>query len=159
MVARNDRGIGTPQRLRTHRSYHRLARKSRPPVSTPDIVGRRIAKQRANRFLLAQGPIGEVPESQRVVNFLALHRGEKPRGEVEIGLFLTHQSELGARAFEPMTFVLLRKGVDNLSGARDGTVSISIDQRQKRLREARKVPLRDPWLIGVGIAAVSVDGA
>src|SRR5207247_3946121 len=123
------------------------------------IVGRRLARERANRFLLAQGSVGEVPESQRVVNFLALHRGEKPRGEVEIGLFLTHQSELGARAFEPMTFVLFRKGVDHLSGARDGTVSISIDQRQKRLREARKVPLRDPWLVGVGIAAVSVDGA
>src|SRR5438046_6715410 len=109
VVARNDRGIGTPHSLRTSRRYHGLARKSRPPVSTPDIVGRRIGKERANRFLLAQGPIGEVPESQRVVNFLALHRGEKPRGEVEIGLFLTHQSELGAHAFEPMAFVLFRK--------------------------------------------------
>ena len=128
MIARDERRIGPPHRLRTHQGCHRLARKSRPPVSTPDIVGRRIAKQRANRFLLAQGPIGEVPESQRVVNFLALHRGEKPRGEVEVGLFLTHQSELGAHAFEPMAFVLFRKGVDHLSGACDGTVSISIDQ-------------------------------
>src|SRR5207247_6113768 len=82
-----------------------------------------------------------------------------PPGEGEVGLFLTPHSELGAHAFEPMAFVLFRKGVDHLSGACDGTVSIGIDQRQKRLCKARKVPLRDPWLIGVGIAAVSVDGA
>src|SRR5437899_7108023 len=49
--------------------------------------------------------------------------------------------------------------MDHLSGARDGAVFISIDQGYKRVRQPRKVPLRDPWLIGVGIAAVSVDGA
>src|SRR5918996_6297138 len=50
MIARNEGGIGTPHHLRTHQRRHRLARKPRPPVSTPEIVGRRIRKQPANRF-------------------------------------------------------------------------------------------------------------
>jgi hypothetical protein len=58
-----------------------------------------------------------------------------------------------------VAFVLFWKGIDHLSGTCDRTVSIGIDQRQKRLPEPRQVPVRDPWLIGVGVAALSVDRA
>src|SRR5918996_58456 len=53
MIARNERGISTPHRLRTHQRRYRLARKPRAPLSTPEIVSRRIGKQGANPFLLA----------------------------------------------------------------------------------------------------------
>src|SRR5688572_32392640 len=49
--------------------------------------------------------------------------------------------------------------MDHLGGARDGTFYISINQGDKRFRKARKVPLRDDRLIGVSIAAATVDGA
>ena len=77
---------------------------------------------------MAQGGIGEVTESQRVINVLAVHRGEKPRGEVEIGLLITDQSKLGAHTSQPMTFVLFWKGIDHVGGARDGALLIGIDQ-------------------------------
>src|SRR5262249_11086926 len=98
MVARDESGVGTPHRLRTHPRRHLLPHKSRPPVSTPEIVSRRIANHPPNPFLLIKAASAEGTESKRIVNVLAVHRGQKPRGEVEIGFVLTDQSKLRAHA-------------------------------------------------------------
>src|SRR2546427_9276927 len=58
-----------------------------------------------------------------------------------------------------MALIVSWKGLDHLGGSREGAVTIRIDERDKRLRQPRQIPLRDPWLIGVGIATLRVDGA
>jgi hypothetical protein len=68
---------------------------------------------------------------------LALHGGQKPRGEVHVRCVLRDQTELGPHALEPMACIAGWKGLDHLRRARQGAGTIRIEEGEQRLGQPR----------------------
>ena len=106
--------------------------------------------------------VGEAVEGEGEVGVVGGHAVEEAGDEGFVSLALGEQAELAAEAGEVSGLKLgLEGGERGLGGVERGLLAagLSLQQRQQALGQARQVPERDGRLVGVGVAAVDVDGA
>ena len=86
-----------------------------------------------------------------------MHRAEQCGEQVAISVFLGHEPELRPRAGQIVAVEPLGKRGEHAPHRFQRLVFASTHDRQQALGQPRKVPVGDPRLVGVGVAALLVD--
>src|ERR1700733_13878689 len=161
MIARDEGRIKCFHCLSACGGFKPFSSQTRSPPRYPTVVGSGVREQgpHVGVSVLIRGGVAQPTESQCEVRGVFMHRSEKGVGELEIAFFVAEESELVSYASEPMLLKAGGKRGDRLIRKFDRQLRVGIQEGNQGLGEPGKIPLRNAWLIAIGVAPRFIDRA
>ena len=107
---------------------------------------------------LAIGDSRQLSEGEGEVRLHGMHGLQQAVHQFGVALFSGGEAQLGAKARQPVVAYALRYRFQNRHGGRYRLLRVFGHQGQQGFRQPRQVPLENSRLLGIGVAALVVDG-
>ena len=161
VIARNEQRIHRPHLCANRIRRCALLRQACAPSGRPIVIRGGRGELAAQRVIAhsVNRRIAQQPEGQGEIRAIVRHARQEIFGQRDVLAFRPAEAQLAAEPGVVCSLKAWAEGVDRALRFRQRRILVVGQQRQKRFGQTRQIPLRHARLVGIGIAALMVDGA